>query len=99
MPKNESKQSSSKKGKAQESFPVQTGQEANAMLRAVSDGKSGRYWQTVAGANSRVHQVPGAAEVVGGVVGVLPLSPGPLSAWPGTNPASDVSVPHAATSD
>ena len=43
---------------------MQTGQEANAMLRAVSDGKSGRYWQTVAGADSRVHQVPGAAHRV-----------------------------------
>lgn len=57
----EPKSKRSKKSKSTEPFPVQTGQEANAMLAAVSDGKSGRHWQTVMGADARVHQVPGAA--------------------------------------
>lgn len=48
----------------EEPYPVHTGPEANAMLCAVSDGKSGRFWQTVIGAESRVHQVPGAAHRV-----------------------------------
>lgn len=45
-------------------YPVQTGQEANAMLSAVSHGKNGLHWQTVPEANTRVHQVPGAAHRV-----------------------------------
>ncbi len=50
--------------KPREDYPVQTGQEANAMLSAVADGKSGRHWQTLIGASSRVHQTPGASHYV-----------------------------------
>jgi hypothetical protein len=50
--------------KPREDYPVQTGQEANAMLAAVADGKSGRHWQTLIGAGSRVHKTPGASHYV-----------------------------------
>lgn len=50
--------------KPREEYPIQTGQEATAIMRAASDGKSDRHWQTVIGAEARVHQVPGAAHRV-----------------------------------
>jgi len=45
-------------------YSVQTGLEANAMMCAVSDGKSGRHWENIEGADRRVHQVPGSAHRV-----------------------------------
>jgi hypothetical protein len=50
--------------KPREDYPVQTGQEANAMLSAVADGKIGRHWQDIFEADARIHQVPGAAHRV-----------------------------------
>jgi hypothetical protein len=46
--------------KPRKDYPVQTGQESKAMLQALADGKSGRNWQNVDGADSRVHQTEGA---------------------------------------
>lgn len=62
-----SKQAGKKAGRdesATAAFPVHTGQEAKAMLSAVSDGKTGRYWDNVVGADIRVHQTPGASHRV-----------------------------------
>lgn len=53
-----------KKRQPREEYPVQTGMEANAMLAAVSDGKTGRHWETLLYNDSRVHKVPGAAHYV-----------------------------------
>jgi len=48
------------KNEVPDEYAVGTGMETKAMLRALSDGKTGRDWQTIVGAEVRVHQTDGA---------------------------------------
>lgn len=52
-----------KKGKKQprEEYDIATSQEADAIMRAASDGKSGRHWNTNENAIARIHKAPGAS--------------------------------------
>ncbi len=60
----ESKQEPTRKRKQREEYGISTSQEADAIMRAASDGKSGRHWETLLGADARIHQAPGASHYV-----------------------------------
>lgn len=53
-----------KKRQTRAEYPVQTGQDTKAVMVALADGKTGRNWQTVIGAEVRVHQAAGARHQV-----------------------------------
>lgn len=53
-----------KKHKSREEYPVHTGQEADALMRAASDGKQGDYWHDVEQVAACVFEVPGLSHSV-----------------------------------